>query len=246
MINIGLSNERNIIDSLNNKYYYQLNDNLKDFLKFLYNDISYHDQIYAKKNNNFYKSDICIIVNGKEKNISIKSGGENSIHLEKLDTFVNFLKNIGVHENIIKYLKLYHFGDDSYDGRGFKRYSAEEAKNKYCSEIKIFNKYISYDNLLEKIINRFLFYGLKEEKQVDCIYYGNENYGIWASRNEIIKFLVNNKNYHIRTIHFSSLTFQNWCRNINRNMKSESHRDYIQIKWFSIVSDLEKIRQNNP
>jgi hypothetical protein len=37
-------------------------------------------------------------------------------------------------------------------------------------------------------------------------------------------------------------TTPNWCRNINRNANSELRRNYIQIKWFSIVSDLQKIR----
>lgn len=245
MKNEGLHNEQQIINNLDGKHYYQLSDNLKIFLKYLYSDIKDDDKIIAKKVNNLYKSDISIIVNGKEKYVSIKSGSENSIHLEKLDTFIGFLQSIKVNETIINYLRLYHYGDDTYDGSGFKRYSAEQAKNKYYKEIMIFNKYISHDNLLKKIIERFLFSGLKEDKKVDCIYYGNEQYGVYATKNEIMKWLVNNKCYHIRTIHFSSLTFQNWCRNVNYNKKSESHRDYIQIKWFSIVSDLEKIRNKN-
>ena len=76
-------------------------------------------------------------------------------------------------------------------------------------------------------------------------YYGNEKNGIWASKEETINYLINHKCLHIKTIHFSALTYQNWCRNINKNAKSESHRNYIQIKWFSIVSDLQKIRSNN-
>lgn len=243
MQNKGLSNERNLINSINNKLYKQLNDNLKSFIKFMYKDIDYNDIIYAKKINNIYKSDICIKVGKLERNVSVKSGSENSIHLEKLDSFIVFLKSIKVNENIINYLRLYHYGDDTYNGRGTKRYSAEQSKNKYYKEIMIFNKYVSYDNLLEKILNRFLFYGLREKNKVDYIYYGNENYGIWASREEIVKYLINNKCYHIRTIHFSSLTLQNWCRNINMNKKSENHREYIQIKWFSLVSDLQKIRE---
>ena len=49
----------------------------------------------------------------------------------------------------------------------------------------------------------------------------------------------------MKSIHFSSLTYQNWCRNINKYKKLEKHRYCIQIKWFSVVSDLQKIRKEN-
>lgn len=242
-MNKGIINEKTIINSLEGKYYYELNDNMKKFIYFIYPNIGLNDIIYSRKVNNLYKADIVIKINNVEKYISIKTGSENSVHVEKLDTFVKFLKEIKVNNNIINYLKLYHFGDDTYNGDGEKRYSAEESKLKYAKEILRFNKYVSYDNLLSKIIDRFLFIGNSNNKyEVDYIYYGNEKYAIWASREEILNFLINNKCYYMKTIHFSSLTFQNWCRNINKNKKSEKNRNYIQIKWFSIVSDLQKIR----
>lgn len=32
---------------------------------------------------------------------------------------------------------------------------------------------------------------------------------------------------------------------MNNEQKSEPHRNYIQIKWFSILSDINKIRKTN-
>ena len=48
---------------------------------------------------------------------------------------------------------------------------------------------------------------------------------------------------HINTLHFSVFTYQNWCRNVTFSNKLESHRNYLQIKWFSILRDINKIRK---
>ena len=244
-MNNGLTNEKNIILMLNGKSLLDLNDNLKSFIIFLFKDVNENDLIISGKINGKQKADIFIKINYNIKYISIKSGSENSIHSECIDSFIKFLQGLKVRENILNYLLLYHYGDDTLDGSGIKRYSAEECKLKYRDNIMIFNKYVSYNNILTKIIDRFLFLGTKNNKYaVDAIYYGNEHYGIWASREEILNYLINNKCFYMKSIHFSSLTFQNLGRNINKNKKSEFHRKYIQIKWFSIVSDMQKIKRN--
>ena len=241
----GIQNEKEIIKCLNNKRFCDLNNNLKKLIRFIYGSIEDDSMVYAWKPNSFYKTDIVIKVNTIEKNLSIKTGSENSVHIEKLSSFVDFLRGHHINEGVINDLKLYHYGDDTYDGTGIKRYSAEESKLRYTKEIFGVNKYVSYNNILKIIIDRFLFLGMNNsDDRVDYIYYGDSEYGIWASRKEIMYYLILNKCYHLKTIHFSALTYQNWCRNVNRNNKSEAHRDYIQIKWFSIVSDLQKIRNN--
>ena len=75
-------------------------------------------------------------------------------------------------------------------------------------------------------------------------YYGDIEIGIWCTREELLNYCTKHKCMHINTPHFSTFVYQNWCRNIFFNKKSESHREYIKIKWFSILSDLTKIRNN--
>lgn len=182
----------------------------------------------------------------KTKYISVKTGAQNSVHGEKLNGFIDFLHELHINKDVINYLLLYHFGDNTLDGSGNVRLTVDEIKLKYNMEIKRFNKYVSYNNILEKILNRFLFDGTTNNKyKADIIYYGNINYGIWGTKSEIIKYLVYNKCHYMKSIHFSSLTYQNWCRNINKYKKLEKHRYCIQIKWFSVVSDLQKIRKEN-
>ena len=103
-----------------------------------------------------------------------------------------------------------------------------------------------YSQILSKIIERFLLVGTKAtNRYVDAIYYGDIDIGIWCTSKELLKFCINNKSMYIKTPHFSIFTYQNWCRNITFSKKSESHRQYIQIKWFTILSDINKIRNYN-
>ena len=56
--------------------------------------------------------------------MSLKSGSQNSVHVEKLKDFIKFLDIEGVEQNIIDSLMMYHYGDDSIKGDGKIRYSA--------------------------------------------------------------------------------------------------------------------------
>jgi len=170
--------------------------------------------------------------------------GQNSVHVEKIKDFIIFLTNEGVKENIINNLLMYHFGDDTLKGNGKKRYSAEECKIKYKNEILEFNNYINNSEISTKIIERFILTGTNlSNKYVDAIYYGDINIGVWCTNKELLEFCKNHKSLYINIPHFSFFTYQNWCRNISFSKKSEPHRNYIQIKWFSILSDINKIRK---
>ena len=239
-MNNGLKLEYDFVYSINNKKYRELNNNLKSFIKELYNDITEESILKCEKIKAKDKSDIKIIFEDKIKNISLKSGNSVSVHVESVLSFITFLNDISINKNIINYLLLYHYGDDTIDGSGNNRLSGDEVKLRYKREISIFNKYVNYKNILIKVINRVLFEGVNKNNIVDYIYYGNIEYGIWSSRFDLLNYFVNNKSMNLITPHFSSFTYQNWCRNVVYNKKMESHRYYVQIKWFSIVNDIEK------
>lgn len=244
-MNAGKKVELDFVKFINYKKYSDLNPNLKEFIKFLFNNIKDEDILQCKRLNTLGKSDIKIKLKDMIKYISIKSGSQNSVHTEKLETFITFLRQIGIKEEILSILLLYHFGDGTKDGTGKIRWSAEEAKLKYTKEIKKFNQFINNHYCLEKLINRILFEGTSNKIVANVIYYGDIKYGVWAEKEELLKYFLKNKCFYINTPHFSSLTYQNWCRNIYFNRKSEEHRYYIQIKWFSILSDISKIRTQN-
>ena len=245
-MNNGKKLELDFVKNLNNYFYNDLNPNLKNFISFVFKDFDYTNKIHCKKLNNHQKADICVSIGDTTKYISLKSGSQNSVHVEKINDFIIFLTSEGVKENVINNLLMYHFGDDTLTGDGKIRYSAEECKIKYKNEILKFNKYINNSKALTKIIERFLLLGTnKSNKYVDVIYYGDIAIGIWCSSKELLNFCINHKSMYMNTPHFSVFTYQNWCRNISFSKKSEPHRNYLQIKWFSILSDINKIRKIN-
>ena len=245
-MNDGKKLELNFISNLDNHFYDELNTNLKKFISFVFKDVDYKNKIYCKKLSNRQKADFCVNIGDTTKYISLKSGSQNSVHVEKINDFIKFLTNEGVDEKVINNLLIYHYGDNTLIGNGKERYSAEECKTKYKKEILDFNKYINDSKILTKIIERFLLTGTNSSnKYVDAIYYGYINIGIWCSNKELLDFCKKHKSMYINTPHFSVFTYQNWCRNIYLSKKSESHRNYLQIKWFSILSDINKIRREN-
>ncbi len=242
----GKKLENEFVISLNNKYFEELNLNMQKFISFAFKDFNQSHKINCRKLSNWQKADISIQIGEQVKYISIKTGSQNSVHVEKLNDFITFLCDNNVENKIINNLLIYHYGDNTLMGDGTVRYSAEECKLKYKKEILEFNRYINNSSLMQKIIKRFLLTGTKAtNKCVDIIYYGNIDMGIWCTSEELLKFCINHKSMYMNTPHFSIFTYQNWCRNVTFKSKSESHRNYLQIKWFSILSDLGKIRNIN-
>ncbi len=245
-INNGIKLEKNFVNELNNKTYNQLNYNLKKFVKFLFKKIKNDSIICCTKLSHNEKADIAIKLENMIKYISIKTGSQNSVHVEKITSFIKFLLTLEINQSVINNLLIYHYGDDTFIGNGIKRYSANEAKIRYKNEIEKFNKNINYSICLSKIIDRLVFTGAKNSnKRVDAIYYGDLDISTWCSSEELLNYCMKHKSMYMNTPHFSVFTYQNWCRNINRLKKSESHRQYIQVKWFSILSDINKIRKMN-
>ena len=78
---------------------------------------------------------------------------------------------------------------------------------------------------------------------VDALYYGNVNEGHWASKDEIIEYVVNNT-FNLNSIHFGPLTYQIWNRCLNFNPNTENRRRVMQVKWGSLLNDLLIIERN--
>jgi len=242
-MNNGKKFEIDFIQALNNKTFEQIHPNLQKFISFMFKNTKNSDKIICKRMQKHQKADILIKINDNIKYISLKSGSQNSVHVENIETFTSFLASCEVKQEIINHLLLYHYGDDTLIGNGKIRYSADKLKLKYKNQIYQFNRYINYSTILTKIIERFLLIGTKDSnKYVNAIYYGDIEIGIWCTSEELLTYCVNNKSMYMSTLHFSIFTYQNWCRNITFSKKSEPHRNYIQIKWFSILSDINKIR----
>lgn len=244
----GFQNETDLISALANKYYLNLNNNLKEFILFLFPQVNDYDKIKCYSGKSGQKTDIIIEINNKRKNVSIKKGSGNSVHQEDIDLFIDFLTTLDISEEAKIELLKYHWADGTTDGSDKIRVSSAEYKMEHQNELDLINIELNKKEPLTKLITRVLFKGKNNEfDEADVVYYGTINKGHWATKDEIIKYMVNN-NFDINSIHFGPLTYQIWNRCLNFNPNTENRRNVMQVKWGSLEKDLliiEKERVEN-
>lgn len=239
----GFQNETDLISSLSNNTFEQLNDNLKKFISFLFPQVNKNDKIKCYSGMAGQKPDIIIEINGKKKNVSIKKGSGNSVHQEDIKLFMDFLTTLDVSEEAKIELLKYHWADGTTDGTGKIRISGTEYKIKHQKDINLINSELNKKGPLTKLITRVLFKGKSENfAEADVVYYGTINKGHWATKEEIIKYILNNK-FDINSIHFGPLTYQIWNRCLNFNPNTENRRNIMQVKWGSLEKDLLNIEK---
>jgi len=241
----GFANENEIIEYITNRDFTEYNDNIKKFLMFLF-DLDLNDNnVVASKIGGQNKADLVLESKGIKKFVSVKKGSGNSVHQENLDVFEDFLRNINITYSTINNLKLYHYGDDTLDGNGVKRYSANEVKRIYYNNINQANAELNFHKNLEKVVNRVLFVGKnKYSLPVEVIYYGTINSGFWATREEIMEYILNQK-FNSDGIHFGPLFYQVWGRDNKFISKNPDRRYIMQVKWSTLERDLKRIRAKN-
>ena len=234
----GYYNEFDFIKILNNKYVFEINVKMKGLLNRIFGKINENDYIYCYKSFKTDKADIVIVINNIKKYISIKSGKNNSVHLEHIKEFEKFLEDCMIPQKIIEIYKNYHYAMDS-DG---KRLNAKEYQKNNEEDILIFNNYINKNDIVKKAINRFLFKGIHDyNNYVDGVIYGTSDNFYVFTRQEIIDFLMEKMCENFNCIHFSSLCLQPWTRNLNYNSKYEYRRDYVQVKWYRLEELIDHI-----
>ncbi|MFA7100863.1 MAG: hypothetical protein WC196_03765 [Bacilli bacterium] len=237
----GFQNEDDIIFYLNMRQFRDLNENMKNFLHFIYHDIKDNDIVMARAGIPRQKPDLEITVNNVSKNISVKKGTGNSVHQEGVWSFMAFLKSIGVNQNVIDELLRYHWSDGSNDGNGSIRVSSSEYKASHKKQIKRINDELNKPKFLTAITNRILFQGNNAAfKMAEYIYHGNITQGHWASANEIVNY-ANLHSFSVNSVHFGPLTYQIWNSCLNHNPNTEARRSVMQSKWGTISRDLSTI-----
>lgn len=212
-------NEYAFVMALNNKTKKELNPLLDELIYYLFGNIDDNTIIKALRNHEKQKTDVFMKVNGIMKGITIKLGSRNSVHAEHLNTFVKFLREIGLDNDIINIYLKYHYGDGSLTGNGDNRMSVEEVKEKYKKAIILFNNKINNEEIVMKAIERFVLKGTNSEYKINAIVHGTPEDFLWISEQNIIKVIMNNINKFSSSIHFSSFYVQPITRFLNYNNK---------------------------
>ncbi len=242
-MNNGFANEHEIVRYLNKRKYRDINTFFKNILSRMFGIIDDETIIYSRICERTSKPDIVIKVKNIIKYISIKSGKSNSIHFEKINDFIEFLEKLNISKTTRETILLFHYGDGTLDGSGEKRLLFEELFPLIINRLKLANEELNNTYIVENFLDRVIFKGNENKKiEVDYIFHGNINYGILCSKEKIMKFLLRKKYNHIRTLHIGPLTLQPFLRDVNRISNNPYKREYLQVKWHYMLSDLEFIQ----
>lgn len=221
--NKGIANELEFAKIFDKKMIKELNKPFYELIIYLFDNLKEEDYIECWKSKFKEKADIKIRINGNIKGVSIKMGELNSIHQEHINSFSNYLLNIGVNNDIIIKLRSYIFGildGITLDAETYK-------KRKYNDIIKIKNS-LSDFYVKTNLVMRFLFKGNETQfYDADAIIHGNPNNFVWATKSEILKYLLEYPEDNTANVKIGPLFIQCRNRNLKKNINSRYAEEYI-------------------
>lgn len=241
----GIRNEKKFVTVLNNKSVSEMNPMFFSLLCYLYPNIKKSDIVHCYQNNDLDKADIFIEINNVFKQVSIKMGMKNSVHVERISDFIHFLiENHISKEAVIAYLK-YHYADGTTNGKGTVRLSADDYRKNHQDSVDKINRELNQEDILNKVVDRFILKGRTNVSDVDVLIYGTPDDFLWICKDDIKKIIIDKKNIYSKAVHFGPLTCQPLDRCLNYNPKYESKRFCVQIKWYCLFDNILEIMNSN-
>lgn len=237
----GFQNEYEFATYLNGKQVGKVYPNFLDLLYKLYDNLDFKDTIECWVNKSKRKADIYIKINGYVRGISIKKGVKNSVHVEHIDSFTQFLKELGISNDVIRYFLEYHYADGTLDGTGNNRLSSTSYRNLYQNKIDLINQVFNNEKYIDAFINRFILQGNRSTYEVNAIIYGVVEDFIWITKDEIYYIIKKHLSNYSSSLHISCLNLQPMSRNLNYNPKYEFGRNQVQVKWYNLADQIIEV-----
>jgi hypothetical protein len=225
----GNKNEVDLKEAIDGKVIGGLNNNLKDFVKFIAIkeglEIDDTTIVGAIKVGGNYKSDLNLSILDKTYGVSVKTGSGNSVHQEKSCDFIEFIRDeLNASQQIC----------DSFEWFIDSIEDAPTLKKQDPDRINLLRTFVN--NNRKELSNRFLREGLSTSNFVDYIYYGTPVEGTWGNINDIFDFIDDSESSTRAALKMGPLGLQAW------NRVNEAKRYTLQVKWTSIENDLESLR----
>lgn len=241
-MNYGYQNENDFVYLFNNKYLKELDKNSQEFLEDIYDgNITSDEPIKCWKNKMVQKTDIFIKYKNKIKNISLKCGNSNSIHLEQIQEFERYLWNIGLSNEIIQKYVGYHYGYRK-DENGHNDYnnqlSSEEYKTLYQKDLDEFNIAINKTKIIVDMINRFIIRGRNSDYDIDALVCGKIDDYVWITKYEIYDFILTKRCLEFNSPHIACLTIGPKKRCLNGLTNNVKDKYLVCIRWNFIRDDI--------
>lgn len=228
--NKGFQVERNIVSNLNNKRFFNLATEYKELICMLFKRIKdENSSILCLKNEGTgleKKNDLTVTFEEQIINISVKSGSANSIHQEKIQTFINFLESKKILNDYKKNLIYeFHWCDGTYDNTGDVKDRMSKTDYKKNNQ----DEFLQYMGILREY-KKEIFYR---------IFMGTENipdFIVYFSKNQF--FVINFEDLFSKHMGFDEsdsnigiLTIQNWNACLQgQDLNGKKHRNDVQFK----------------
>lgn len=241
-INDGNLKEQEVIYDLNNKRIKDLTNNMRNLMRSLFGVLDDNYLVKCYKVDDLYKTDFVIEYDERIRNISMKSGKAAVVHNEILANFINFLKENGVSKRTLDTICLFHYGDGTTDGSGQgQRLSYDQVKESLKDRIKEANEELNADmDFILKVMNRCVFNGAdKDNIEADCVYFGDRDYGVVATKNQFIKHTKRRGFDFYSHLHIGPLLLRPDARYLHSEIKDERKRNRIVAYWPNLREDIE-------
>ena len=229
--NIGKSEEKNLVNNLNNKKFSDLDYKHKEIISKSFSNISENSIIKASNISGNLKPDLEILINNKTNLYSLKTGSGNSIHQEPLDEFIKFSKELNKSsEEILDTIKFFIWTDGTTDGTGEirDRMDKKTLRLKYPEKLSLIKNFFFNNKIM--IIERILL------KNTSHLIFKKKN-GNYLIKNR--DFIFNKfEKYNEGTYGLGPITFQTWNPALKGQTKKP--RNVVQFKWGKIEKDLEE------
>lgn len=250
----GNKNEEDFVKNLK-KGLDKINLNLKEFIKYIcknekieYSSIKKFSAEY--ESNTKLKQDCYIFINENKYGISLKMGSGNSVHQEKCEDFIKYIKKeFNANEEICNLWRFFLWADGTKNGTGsmdkdekgniLSRFNATIFKKKYPNERKKLQNFLNENE--KKLIEHFLFEGRYNSK-VDYIYHGTPQFGSWINKDKIINLQLEYSNLNSKKescLSVGKMSIQSW--NISMKGTSETKRGQLQVKYGKIKDDIKTL-----
>ncbi|MFI3254629.1 MAG: hypothetical protein R3Y63_09875 [Eubacteriales bacterium] len=248
----GNSNEQLLVAALNGKKISNLDLNLKEFMKYIAAteelEIQPDTKIQAKyEPDSNKKQDLYVTMLRKTLNISLKMGSGNSVHQEKCEDFVAYIKTMGASEGICDEFRFLLWSDGTLDGSGslnkdtegkvICRFNAVTYKKQYPERRETLQTFLNLHE--EELIRHFLFVG-RHNSRVDFLYHGTPMEGVWVSSKEVIRYQLENSSSKnpksTANLTVGRMNVQSW--NVSLQGNSDHKRGQIQLKYSTLRDDL--------
>jgi hypothetical protein len=244
-LNEGALNEERMILAINDKKFEELNPNLQTFIMQLFPELDKSKRLSCCHAEEYTKPDIVISQGPKRRYVSLKTGTSDTMHNEKIEPFIDFLKENGFDDYTIESFLLYHYGDGTTDGSGETRLGVFDVRKKYDERIRALNDAFNRSkDFIKKFADRVMFQGVNPlAMPADVIYHGNEEFGLYMSKYQFMRHVERKTwSYMEFSVHVGPFVIRPKARYPGREIKNDENRRIVVVNYPRIMNDIPWIR----